>query len=140
MEDEKEREDSDYKNAIIVANREFIRSKKRRDDLTSQFHMASMDLDESAKGIKTIRATIENLDGQISRYEQDIKAQQESLKRWLQTEKQGEILVAVIYARFPGQCSFIGSKSGHSFRTTDCRSHGNVHSVFYQSDQQRHSG
>jgi hypothetical protein len=99
VEDEKEREDSDYKNAIIVANREFIRSKKRRDDLTSQFHMASMDLDESAKGIKTIRATIENLDGQISRYEQDIKAQQESLKRWLQTEKQGEILVAVIYTR-----------------------------------------
>ena len=99
VEDEKEREDSDYKNAIISANREFIRAKKRRDDVTSQFQMASTDLDESAKGIKTIRTTIENLDGQISRYEQDTKAQQESLKRWLQTEKQGEILVAVIYTR-----------------------------------------
>jgi hypothetical protein len=99
VEDEKEREDSDYKNAIIAANKEFVRAKKRRDDVTSQFQMASTDLDESAKGIKTIRATIENLDGQISRYEQDIKAQQESLKRWLQTEKQGEILVAVIYTR-----------------------------------------
>ena len=99
VEDEKEREDSDYKNAIIGANREFVRSKKRRDDATSQFQMVSTDLDESAKGIKTIRSTIENLDGQISRYEQDIKAQQDSLKRWLQTEKQGEILVAVIYTR-----------------------------------------
>src|SRR5512145_780108 len=99
VEDEKEREDSDYKNAIIGANREFVRSKKRRDDATSQFQMVSADLDESAKGIKTIRTTIENLDGQIVRYEQDIKAQQASLKRWLQTEKQGEILVAVIYTR-----------------------------------------
>ncbi len=99
VEDEKEREDSDYKNAIITANKEFVRAKKRRDDVTSQFQMASTDLDESAKGIKTIRTTIENLDGQINRYEQDTKAQQESLKRWLQTEKQGEILVAVIYTR-----------------------------------------
>ncbi|MEE9911406.1 MAG: hypothetical protein K4571_06750 [Deltaproteobacteria bacterium] len=99
VEDEKEREDSDYKNTVIGANREFIRSKKRRDDATSKFQMASADLDESAKGIKTGRATIENLDGQINRYEQDIKAQQDSLKRWLQTEKQGEILVAVIYTR-----------------------------------------
>jgi len=99
VEDEKEREDSDYKNAIIGANREFVRSKKRRDDTTSQFQMVSTDLDEAAKGIKTVRSTIENLDGQIARYEQDTKAQQDSLKRWLQTEKQGEILVAVIYTR-----------------------------------------
>ncbi|MRR17559.1 MAG: hypothetical protein EG826_13995, partial [Deltaproteobacteria bacterium] len=41
VEDEKEREDSDYKNAIIGANREFVRSKKRRDDATSQFQMVS---------------------------------------------------------------------------------------------------
>ncbi len=99
VEDEKEKEDADYKNAIIAANKEFVRAKKKRDDITSQFQMSSADLDESAKGIKTIRATIENLDGQISRYEQDIKTQQDSLKRWLQTEKQGEILVAVIYKR-----------------------------------------
>jgi hypothetical protein len=99
VEDEKEREDTEYKNAIITANKEFVRAKKRRDDITSQFQMSSTDLDESAKGIKTIRSTIENLEGQMSRYEQDIKAQQDSLKRWLQTEKQGEILVAVIYTR-----------------------------------------
>ena len=99
MEDEKEKEDAEYKNAIITANKEFVRAKKRRDDITSQFQMSSTDLDESAKGIKTIRSTIENLEGQMSRYEQDIKTQQDSLKRWLQTEKQGEILVAVIYTR-----------------------------------------
>jgi hypothetical protein len=99
VEDEKEKEDAEYKAAIISANKEFVRSKKKRDDLTTQFQMVSADLDESAKGIKNIRATIENLDGQIARYEQDIKTQQDSLKRWLQTEKQGEILVGVIYTR-----------------------------------------
>jgi len=99
VEDEKEKEDSEYKATIISANKEFVRSKKKRDDLTTQFQMVSADLDESAKGIKNIRSTIENLDGQIHRYEQDIKTQQDSLKRWLQTEKQGEILVAVIYTR-----------------------------------------
>ena len=99
VEDEKDKEDAEYKAAIISANKEFVRSKKKRDDLTTQFQMVSTDLDESAKGIKNIRTTIENLDGQIVRYDQDIKAQQDSLKRWLQTEKQGEILVAVIYTR-----------------------------------------
>jgi hypothetical protein len=99
VEDEKERDDSDYKNSIISANKEFIRAKKKRDDTTTQFQTTTTDLEESAKGIKTIRATIENLDGQIDRYDQDIKAQQNSLKRWLATEKQGEVLVAVIYTR-----------------------------------------
>jgi hypothetical protein len=99
VEEEKERDDSDYKNSIISANKEFIRAKKKRDDTTTQFQSSTTELEESAKSIKTIRATIENLDGQIDRYDQDIKAQQASLKRWLQTEKQGEILVAVIYTR-----------------------------------------
>ena len=99
VEEEKERDDYDYKNSIISANKEFIRAKKKRDDTTTQFQSTTTELEESAKGIKTIRATIENLDGQIDRYDQDIKAQQDSLKRWLVTEKQGEILVAVIYTR-----------------------------------------
>ena len=99
VEDEKERDDAEYKNSIISANKEFIRAKKKRDDTTTQFQSTSTDLEESAKGIKTIRATIENLDGQIDRFDQDIKTQQNSLKRWLATEKQGEVLVAVIYTR-----------------------------------------
>ncbi len=99
VEDEKERDDTDYKNSIITANKEFIRAKKKRDDTTTQFQSSTTELEEFAKSIKTIRATIENLDGQIDRYDQDIKAQQNSLKRWLATEKQGEIVVAVIYTR-----------------------------------------
>ncbi len=99
VEEEKEREDADYKNAIISANKEFTRAKKKRDDVTTQFQASSTELDEAAKSIKTIRTTNENLDAQIDRFEQDTKAQQGSLKRWLQSEKQGEILVAVIYTR-----------------------------------------
>ncbi|PKN67782.1 MAG: hypothetical protein CVU54_16485 [Deltaproteobacteria bacterium HGW-Deltaproteobacteria-12] len=99
VEEEKERDDADYKNSILAANREFIRAKKKRDDATTQFQTSSTELDEAAKGIKTIRTTNENLDAQIDRFEQDIKTQKDSLKRWLQSEKQGEILVAVIYIR-----------------------------------------
>lgn len=99
VEEEKEREDADYKNSILSANREFIRTKKKRDDATTQFQSSSTDLDEAAKGIKTVRATNENLDSQIGRFEQDVNIQKDSLKRWLQAEKQGEVLVAVIYTR-----------------------------------------
>ncbi|MEN6623479.1 MAG: hypothetical protein ABFD50_18280, partial [Smithella sp.] len=99
VEEEKEREDTDYKNAIIASNKEFNRAKKKRDDITTQFQASSTELDESAKSIKTIRTTNENLDAQIGRFDQDIKAQKDSLKRWLQSEKQGEIVVAVIYTR-----------------------------------------
>jgi hypothetical protein len=99
VEEEKERDDADYKSAILAANKEFIRAKKKRDDATTQFQTSSTELDEAAKGIKTIRTTNENLDAQIDRFEQDTKTQKDSLKRWLQSEKQGEILVAVIYIR-----------------------------------------
>ena len=99
VEEEIGRETSAYKSAIASANREFVRSKKRRDDLTAQFQAATYDFEEVQKNIKTIRAGIENLNNQIGRYEQDIKTQQESLKKWLKTEKQGEALVAVIYTR-----------------------------------------
>jgi hypothetical protein len=99
VEDEKDREDTAYKNAIATANREFVRGKKRRDDATTQYQAVSTDMEEQQKNIKTIKAGIENLDSQVARYNQDTKAQQESLKKWLQTEKQGEALVAVIFTR-----------------------------------------
>jgi hypothetical protein len=99
VEDEKDREDTAYKNAIVSANREFVRGKKRRDDLTTQFQAVSTDMEEQQKNIKTIKTGIENLDSQVARYNQDIKTQQDSLKKWLQTEKQGEALVAVIFTR-----------------------------------------
>jgi hypothetical protein len=99
VENEKESGDSAYKRAIAAANKEFTQAKKRRDDLTSQFQAVSIELEEQQKNIKTIRAGSENLDNQISRYSQDIKTQQEALKKWLQTEKQGEALTAVIFTR-----------------------------------------
>lgn len=99
VEDEKEKEDTGYKKSIVTANKEFIRAKKGRDDLTTQFQAASTELEEQQKNIKTIRGGIENLDSQTARYNQDVVTQQESLKKWLQTEKQGEALVAVIFTR-----------------------------------------
>jgi hypothetical protein len=99
VEDEKETEDTGYKKAIAFANKEFVRAKKRRDDVTTQFQVISTELEEQQKNIKTIKTGIENLDSQITRYNQDINTQQAALKKWLQTEKQGEALAAVIYTR-----------------------------------------
>ena len=99
VENEKEKDDGAYKNAVATSNREFARAKKRRDDLTSQFQTVSTDLEEQQKNIKTITVGIANLDSQIARYSLDIKAQQDALKKWLQTEKQGEAFVAVIFTQ-----------------------------------------
>jgi hypothetical protein len=99
VENEKEAEDAGYKKAIAAANREFSRAKKRRDDVTTQFQAVSTELEDQQKNVKTISTGIENLDSQIARYNQDIKTQQAALTKWLQTEKQGEALVAVIFTR-----------------------------------------
>jgi len=98
-EDEKERDDSAYKKGIVNANREFVRAKKKRDDLTTRYQAAFSEQEEQQKNVRTVQAGIENLDNQVARYNQDIQAQQESLKKWLQTEKQGEAVVAVLFTR-----------------------------------------
>ncbi|MCE5263577.1 MAG: hypothetical protein LLG97_08600 [Deltaproteobacteria bacterium] len=99
VEEERQKENAAYKGAIDSANREFARSRKRRDDLTAQYQAAAYDFEEFQKNVKTMRSGIENIGNQIARYEQDIRIQQDSLKKWLQTEKQGEAMVAVIYTR-----------------------------------------
>ena len=99
VEEQRQKENAAYKSAIDSANREFARSRKRRDDLTAQYQTAAYDFEEFQKNVKTMRGSIENINNQIARYEQDIKTQQDSLKKWLQTEKQGEAIVAVIYTR-----------------------------------------
>lgn len=99
VEDEKKTEDTRYKKAIASANREFVRAKKRRDDVTTQFQVISTELEDQQTNIKTIKTGIENLDSQITRYNQDVNTQQAALKKWLQTEKQGEALAALIYTR-----------------------------------------
>ena len=99
VEDEKEKEDAAYKSAVIAANREFVRAKKRRDGVTTQFQAVSTDLEEQQKNIQTMTAGIDNLDSQIARYRQDSKTQEEALKKWLQTERQGEAVVAAIFTQ-----------------------------------------
>jgi len=99
VEDEKEKEDASYKNSVSSAGKAFTRAKKRRDDLTSQFQAASTETEEQQKNNATVAAGIENLNSQIARYNQDIKAQQDALKKWLRTEKQGEALVAAIFTQ-----------------------------------------
>lgn len=99
VEQEKDAEDSAYKKEIDAANREFNRAKKKRDDMTAKFQAVSIDFEDQQKNINALKEGIENLDSQIARYNQDIKTQQGSLKKWLQTEKQGEALVAVIFTR-----------------------------------------
>jgi hypothetical protein len=99
VESEKERQDAGFKKAVAAANKEFVSAKKRRDDLTTQFQAVSTDLEEQQKNIKTVKTGIENLDSQAARYTQDIRTQQDALKKWLQMEKQGEALVAVIYTQ-----------------------------------------
>jgi hypothetical protein len=98
-EEEKERDDAAYKRGIVNANREFVRAKKKRDDLTSRYQAVFSESEEQLKNVRTIRAGIDNLDSQVARYNQDIQAQQEALKKWLQAEKQGEAVVAVLFTR-----------------------------------------
>jgi len=97
--DEKAKEDAAYKNGLAAAKAEFIKTKNKWDSLTSQFQATSSEIEELQKEINNIKAGMENCDSQTSRFEEDIKTQQDSLKKWLKTEKQGEALIAVIYTR-----------------------------------------
>lgn len=97
--DEIARGDAAYKNGIAAAKAEFTKTKNRRDDLTAQFQGKASEVEVMEKDIKNLKTGMENCDSQVSRFEQDIKIQQESLKKWLKTEKQGEALIAVIYTR-----------------------------------------
>jgi len=99
IETEKDKAEIEYKAAINTAKKEFIRAKKNRDEITTQYQAAFTELEELQKNLKTIRTGIENLNNQIARYSQDIETQQQSLKKWLQTEKQGEAIVATIFTR-----------------------------------------
>ncbi|MCG6911457.1 MAG: hypothetical protein LJE94_15225 [Deltaproteobacteria bacterium] len=99
VEEERQKEMSAYKASIRAANSEFVRTKKRRDDLMTQFQTASYDFEELKKSYDNIKASIDNIDNQIARYQKDIDAQRKSLTTWLKTEKHGEAIVAVIYTR-----------------------------------------
>jgi hypothetical protein len=99
VEQEKQKEASAYKAEISAAYSEFVRTKKRRDDLMTQYQTAAYDFEELKKSHDNIQTSIDNIDKQIARYQGDIDAQRESLTTWLKTEKQGEAIVAVIYTQ-----------------------------------------
>ena len=99
VEAERQKEVSAYKAAINAATSEFQRSKRRLDILEVQFQSASYDVDELKKKVLNTRTTIENIDNQIMRYQNDRFTQKEVLGKWLKTKKQGEVAVAVIYTR-----------------------------------------
>lgn len=99
LEDEISASDASFRDAVARANDKFNKSKKKRDELNIRFQTASSELEELQKNVSAVKTGIENYDKQISRLEEDIKTQQESLKKWLKTEKQGEAVVAVIYTR-----------------------------------------
>lgn len=99
VEAERQKETSAYKASVSAANAEFARTKKRRDSLMNQYQTAAYDFEELKKSHDNIQTSIENIDNQIIRYQNDIDAQRESLTDWLKTEKQGEAIIAVIYTR-----------------------------------------
>lgn len=97
IEEEKNREDEVYRENVDKARLSFSRAKNMRDDLAAQVLSLSTDLDDTLQQIKTIRATIENIDNGLIRWNQDMKTHQKSFEAWLSTEKQGSTLVAVTY-------------------------------------------
>ena len=99
VEAQRRKEASAYKAAIEAATSEYRRSKKRLDDLEAQFQTASYDFEELKKSVLNIETTIQNIDNQTARYQEDRKLQQDSLRKWMKTKKQGEVAVAVIYTR-----------------------------------------
>ncbi len=96
-EEEKSREDDAYRENVDKARLSFIGAKNMRDDLAAQVRSLSTDSDDTLQQIKTIRTTIENIDNSLIRWNQDLKTHHKSFETGLSTEKQGSVLVAVMY-------------------------------------------
>lgn len=96
---EKDDEDTTYKSEIKRMTLEFTNSKKWRDNITTQYQTRASEMEELQKSIQNLEKGKENSDSNVTRFQQDIKVQQDSLEKWLRTEKQGETVVAVIYTR-----------------------------------------
>jgi sulfatase modifying factor 1 len=97
IEDEKNQGDDLYRENLDKARLSFIRAKNTRDDLVAQVRSLSADSDDTLRQIRTIRATIEDIDNSLIRWTQDMKTHQKSFETWLSTEKRGSVLVAVTY-------------------------------------------
>lgn len=97
IEDEKTQVDDLYRENLDKARLSFVRAKNTRDDLVAQVRSLSADSDDTLRQIRTIRATIENIDNSLIRWTQDTKTHQKSFETRLSTEKRGSFLVAVIF-------------------------------------------
>ena len=97
--EEKEREDNDSKIALAELEKRFKQAKLVRDTVSSSFLEKSIEYEDSRKKYQGITAEIQNQDNNINRCEKEIVTQQEQLKKYLKTEKQGEALVAVIHTQ-----------------------------------------
>ena len=97
--EEKEREDSASKAALAELEKRSKQAKRVRDTVSSSFSEKSSEYEDSRKNFLEITTAIQNLDSKIGLCEKEIVAQQEHLKKYLKTEKQGEALTAVIHTQ-----------------------------------------
>ena len=97
IEEDKTREDDLSRENIDSAVLSFTKARNLRDDLAAQFKSLAAESEDTLQAIKTIRTTVENIDGGLVRGLQEMKTHQRSFETWLSTEKQGSDLVAVTY-------------------------------------------
>lgn len=97
--DEKEREDTASRKALAELETRFRQAKRTRDSASSAFSEKSAEYEDSRKNLQESVTALQNLESRITLCQKEIVSQQEHLKKYLRTEKQGEALVAVIYTQ-----------------------------------------
>jgi len=97
--EEKEREDNASKALLADLEKRFKQAKRVRDIAALSFSEKSGEYGDSRKNLQEITTAIQNQENRIALCEKEIGAQQEQLKKYLKTEKQGEALTAVIYTQ-----------------------------------------
>lgn len=97
--EEKEREDSLSKATLVELEKRFKQVKRARDAVSTSFSEKSSEYEESHKNLLEATTAVQNQNNKISLCEKEILTQQEHLKKYLKTEKQGEALAAVIHTQ-----------------------------------------
>lgn len=97
--DEKEREDNASREALAELETRFRQAKRTRDSASSSFSEKSAEYEDSRKNLQESVTALQNQESRIALCQKEIVSQQEHLKKYLRTEKQGEALVAVIYTQ-----------------------------------------
>lgn len=97
--EEKDREDSLSKATLVEFEKRFKQVKRARDSVSLSFSEKSSEYEESHKNLLEATTALQNQNNKIGLCEKEILAQQEHLKKYLKTEKQGEALAAVIHTQ-----------------------------------------